>query len=228
MNIEKTFYRPADLPKWGVLLLLFYTNSLQAHTIQYEMANLSTTNIGWEYLKLGFTHILPLGFDHVLFVLTLFLLSSKLSTILWQATAFTVAHSITLGLAMYGYIKPLPAVIEPIIALSIFFCAVENILVQNLKPSRILIVFLFGLVHGMGFAGALTELGLPPQDYIFGLLSFNVGVELGQITVILAAWFLVGHWFSKKEWYRNRVVIPASVLIALVAIYWTIERTFLS
>ncbi len=209
-----------------ICLLLLVSGTMQAHTINYDMAGMSKTNVGWMYLRLGFTHILPLGLDHILFVLSIFLLSSRLSTVLWQATAFTVAHSITLGLAMYGYIRPLPAVIEPVIALSIFFVAVENILVQKLKPGRLAVVFLFGLVHGMGFASALTELGLPPSDYLLSLLSFNAGVELGQVSVILAAYLLVGRWFSEKPWYRNRVVTPASLMIALIAIYWTVERTF--
>ena len=209
-----------------LLLCLFLAAAAQAHTINYDLAKLSQSGVAWTYLQQGFLHILPLGLDHILFVLSLFLLSSKLSTVIWQATAFTVAHSITLGLAMYGYIEPLPAVIEPIIALSIFFVALENILVQKLKPGRIVIIFLFGLVHGMGFAGALTELGLPPADYFTALLNFNVGVELGQLAVILIAYLLVGRWFSEKSWYRNVVVNPASAFIAFVALFWTIERTF--
>lgn len=209
-----------------LFLLLVAAGAAHAHTINYDFAGMTRTTVGWMYLKLGFTHILPLGLDHILFVLSIFLLGSRLSTVLWQATAFTVAHSITLGLAMYGYIRPLPAVIEPIIALSIFFVAVENMLVQKLRPGRLAVVFFFGLVHGMGFASALTELGLPPSGYLLSLLSFNAGVELGQIAVILAAYLLVGRRFSEKPWYRDRVVTPASLLIALIALYWTVERTF--
>ena len=214
--------------KWLLAIcFLMVCSGIQAHTIDYDLASLSKTGVGWVYLKLGFTHILPLGLDHILFVLSLYFLSPKLSTVLWQASAFTVAHSITLGLAVYGIIKPLPSVIEPIIALSIFFVAIENILVQQLKPGRILIVFLFGLVHGMGFAGALTQVGLPQSAYAICLISFNLGVELGQIAVILFAYFLVGRWFSDRSWYRARVVTPVSAMIALIALYWTIERTFL-
>lgn len=209
-----------------LLSLLALALESQAHTINYELAELSQTDVGWVYLKLGFEHIVPLGVDHILFVLSIFFLSNRLRTIIWQATAFTVAHSITLGLAMYGYIEPLPAVVEPIIALSIFFVAVENMLVRELKPSRLGIVFLFGLVHGMGFAGALSDLGLPPSSYFSALLSFNIGVELGQLAVILAAYFLIGRWFSKEAWYRVRVVNPVSAAIALIALYWTVERTF--
>ena len=98
---------------------------------------------------------------------------------------------------------------------------------RQLKPSRIVIVFLFGLVHGMGFASALIGLGLPSADYLLSLLSFNVGVELGQITVILGAYWLIGRWFSDKPWYRSRIVTPVSAVIALIALYWTIERTFM-
>ena len=211
----------------ALLLAALLPAAAGAHTINYELARLSEGQVAWTYLKLGFEHILPLGLDHILFVLSIFFLSPRLSTVLWQATAFTVAHSITLGLAMYGLIKPLPAVIEPIIALSIFFVAVENMLLRELKPGRLAVVFLFGLVHGMGFAGALAELGLPPAAYLESLLSFNMGVELGQITIILGAWGLVGRWFSDKDWYRQRVVVPVSAMIALVALYWTVERTFL-
>lgn len=210
-----------------LICMLCISAAAQAHTINYDLAKLSKSGVAWSYLQLGFLHILPLGLDHILFVLSLFLLSPKLSTVVWQATAFTVAHSITLGLAIYGVIEPLPAVIEPIIALSIFFVAIENILVKELKPGRIAIIFAFGLVHGMGFASALTEVGLPPSDYMVSLLSFNAGVELGQLTVILAAWLIVGRWASGKTWYRKGVVNPASALIALVALFWTIERTFL-
>ncbi len=210
----------------SLLFLITFVFESQAHTINYELAGLSQTDVGWAYLKLGFEHIVPLGLDHILFVLSIFFLSNRLRTILWQATTFTIAHSITLGLAMYGYIQPLPAVIEPIIALSIFFVAMENILVGELKPSRLGIVFFFGLVHGMGFAGALSELGLPASSYLLGLVSFNVGVELGQIAVILTAYFLIARWFSKEIWYRARVVVPISTAIALIALYWTVERTF--
>ena len=198
-----------------------------AHVVVGELENLSAAAAALLYLKLGYTHILPLGLDHILFVLSLFLLSPKLKPVLWQATAFTVAHSVTLGLAMYKVITPSAAIIEPLIALSIIYVALENIFSPRLKTSRIAVVFLFGLVHGMGFAGALGQLGLPGQSYLTSLLMFNVGVELGQLTVILSAFFLFGKWFGKKELYRKAIVVPLSILIAIIASYWTIERLFL-
>ncbi len=205
---------------------LFISSSVSAHAIAADLSKLSRTDVAWIYLKLGYTHILPLGLDHILFVMCIFLLNPKLKSVLWQATAFTVAHSITLGLAMYGLITPPSYIIEPVIALSIFFVAVENILTDKLKPSRIVIVFIFGLIHGMGFASALIGLGLPKKEFVTGLVTFNVGVELGQITIILAAWLFLGMWFSKKPWYKNRIVTPISAVIAIIALYWTIERTF--
>ena len=208
-----------------LLLCLFIYVAAEAHTINYELAKLSGSGAAWTYLQQGFLHILPLGLDHILFVLSLFLLSPKLSTVIWQATAFTVAHSITLGLAVYGIIQPLPAVIEPIIALSIFFVAIENILVQQLKPGRIVIIFLFGLVHGMGFAGALSELGLPPTDYMISLLSFNLGVELGQLAIV--AVFLPLAFALRSGLFYRRVVLQAgSWVIAGLAAVWFVERAF--
>jgi hypothetical protein len=178
------------------------------------------------YLKLGFEHIIPLGLDHILFVVCLFFLSPKLKTVVLQATAFTVAHTITLGLAMYGVISAPTYIVEPIIALSIMFLAIENIISDQLKPTRIFVVFAFGLIHGLGFASALSELGLPEDKFLLSLLTFNVGVELGQITIILLLWFLIGKWFSAKPWYKKRIVIPVSIIIAGISFYWMIERIF--
>ncbi len=211
----------------GLIILLFLVSQpLWAHVIVGELEKMSKTDAAILYLKLGYTHILPLGFDHILFVLSLFLLSPKLKPVLWQATAFTVAHCITLGLTMYHIITPSPKIVEPIIALSIMYVALENIFSPRLKTSRIGIVFLFGLVHGMGFANALGHLGLPKNTYLSSLVMFNVGVELGQLTVILAAFFLFGKWFGEKAYYRSRVVIPLSILISAIAAYWTVQRIF--
>jgi len=197
-----------------------------AHIVPYDLSKLSKTDVAFIYLKLGYTHILPNGFDHILFVLGLFLLNPKLKSVITQATAFTVAHSITLGLAMKGIITPISSIVEPIIALSIVFVALENIYTSQLKPWRILIVFAFGLIHGLGFASALRELSLPKTDFFTSIIMFNIGVELGQISIIVAAYLLVGHWFKNKTWYRQRIVIPISLVIAVIAFYWTIERVF--
>jgi hypothetical protein len=111
------------------------------------------TEIVRQYLWLGYTHILPKGLDHILFVLGLFLLSARFKPLLMQVTAFTIAHSITLGLSMYGIVSLPSRIVEPLIALSIAYVAIENVLTRELKPWRIALVFMFGLLHGLGFAG---------------------------------------------------------------------------
>ncbi len=178
------------------------------------------------YLKLGFTHILPAGPDHILFVLGIFLLSRRLKPILQQVTAFTVAHTLTLGLSIYGVVSLPASIVEPLIALSIVFVAVENVLTPELRPSRLALVFVFGLLHGLGFAGVLSQLGLPRSEFLTALLSFNCGVEGGQLAVIGLALLLVGLPFRNQDWYRQRVVFPASCLIAAVGLYWSIQRVF--
>ncbi|HZE85646.1 MAG TPA: HupE/UreJ family protein, partial [Puia sp.] len=196
------------------------------HVIVGELEKMSGTDAALIYLQLGYRHILPLGFDHILFVLSLFLLSPRLKPVLWQATAFTIAHSVTLGLAMYHVINVPAKIIEPLIALSIMYVALENIFSPRLKASRIGVVFLFGLVHGLGFAGALGQLGLPQNAYLLSLVMFNVGVELGQLTVILLAWFFLARIWGKKPYYRKAIVIPLSALIAAIAAFLAVQRIF--
>ena len=184
----------------------------------------TTADVFRDYTVLGFTHILPKGLDHILFVLGIFLLSVHWRPLLYQVTAFTVAHSITLALSLYGVISLPASVVEPLIALSIVYVAVENIVVGELRPWRVWVVFGFGLLHGLGFAGVLTELGLPAGEFLPALIAFNVGVELGQLAVISLALLTVGLWFRGRPWYRGRIVIPGSLLIAATGAYWTIER----
>lgn len=201
-------------------------SQLYAHSINYALQDAPQGDVIWYYLKLGFQHIIPAGADHILFVIGLCLLSTKVKTILWQATAFTVAHSITLALSMKNIVMAPSAVVEPIISLSIMFVAVENMMVSSLKPWRIALVFMFGLIHGMGFASALNEIGLPPGKFFTSILAFNAGVELGQIAVIVAMFTLVINRLKDKTWYRKNVVLGLSALIAAIAFYWTIERIF--
>ncbi|MDQ2870852.1 MAG: HupE/UreJ family protein [Acidobacteriota bacterium] len=177
-----------------------------------------------QYLKLGYTHILPKGTDHILFVLGIFLLSVRLRPVLLQVTAFTVAHTITLALTIYGVVSLPASFVEPAIAISIVYVAVENVLRPALSPWRIALVFAFGLLHGMGFAGVLSQLGLPRSEFLPALLSFNAGVELGQLTVILAAFLLIALPFRRKPWYRRRIVVPLSLAIAAVGLFWAVQR----
>jgi hydrogenase/urease accessory protein HupE len=201
-----------------------------AESAPFSLSKVVIPPTRWEvvklYLKLGFTHIVPEGPDHILFVLGIFLLSRRLKPILQQVTAFTVAHTLTLGLSVYGLVSLPSSIVEPLIALSIVFVAVENILTPELKPTRILLVFAFGLLHGLGFAGVLSQLGIPRAEFVPALLSFNLGVEGGQLTVIGLAFLLLGLPFRRQDWYRQRIVVPASCLIAAVGLYWSVQRVF--
>jgi hypothetical protein len=158
-------------------------------------------------------------------VFGIFLLSIHLRPLLWQVTAFTVAHTITLGLSIYGLVSAPASIVEPLIALSIAYVGIENCLSSRLQPWRIALVFCFGLLHGMGFAGVLSEIGLPPSEFLTALITFNVGVELGQLTVILFGFLLLG-WWRDAVWYRSRIVIPLSACISVIGLYWTWERIF--
>jgi hydrogenase/urease accessory protein HupE len=181
------------------------------------------------YLVLGVNHIL-LGIDHLLFVLALLILVNGVRKLIWTITAFTAAHSLTLAAATLGFVKVPQAPVEAVIALSIVFVASEIAHVsqgrQSLTQRRPWIVaFVFGLLHGFGFAGALNEIGLPEQSIPLALLLFNVGVELGQlgfIGVVLLLYAVVKRHTLKMPRWANQV--PA-YLIGSVAAYWTIERT---
>ena len=240
------------------------------------------------YIPTGFDHIVPLGVDHILFVLGIFFLSTHLRPLIWQVTAFTLAHTITLALAALGYVTVPASIVEPLIALSIAYVAVENIFLRTLSPWRPFIIFGFGLLHGLGFASVLAQFGLPAQNFVPALIGFNIGVEIGQLCVIAVAWLCVMKAREYSEtgtrsvtaaalymvaaaavlaiavplsiWapdvlgdvfpllaiiavilglsaaavnvplydtYTYMVAMPASVLIALVAVYWVIERIFL-
>jgi hydrogenase/urease accessory protein HupE len=174
------------------------------------------------WIVAGFTHILPLGIDHILFILGLFLLQPKLKPLLWQTSAFTLAHSITLALVVLGVITAPARIVEPMIALSIAYVGIENLWVKELKPWRVALVFGLGLLHGMGFASVMQELELPVGQVIEPLVGFNLGVEFGQLAVLALA-FVATFWLFKKPAF-DIVRKVASGLIAVVGLYWTVER----
>jgi hydrogenase/urease accessory protein HupE len=177
-----------------------------------------------DYVDAGFDHIIPNGLDHILFVLGLFLFSTRMRPLLWQITMFTVAHSITLAMAMTGVIELPARVVEPLIALSIAYVGIENVWHRRLHRSRLLLVFAFGLLHGLGFASMLADFGMPENAFATALIAFNIGVELGQLVVVALAFLTLGLWFGNRPDYRRLVVIPGSLLIAAVGLYWTWQR----
>ncbi len=198
------------------------------HSEAFSLAELFTRRplalVIADYVVLGFEHILPGGLDHILFILGIFLLSVHIRPLLWQVTMFTVAHTLTLGLTMNGIISLPSSIVEPLIALSIAYIGIENIFAHSLHKSRLVLVFCFGLLHGMGFASVLSDFGMPENAFMTALISFNVGVELGQIAVITLAFLGVGIWFRNKPWYRQAIVIPGSLAIAITGLYWTWDR----
>jgi hypothetical protein len=181
-----------------------------------------------DYLAIGFQHIVPKGADHILFVVGLFLLSAAWRPLLWQVTAFTLAHTLTLALSMLGWVNLPATLVEPLIAASIVYVCVENLFHARLTHWRPMVVFGFGLLHGLGFAGVLTEVGLSPGHFVTGLVAFNLGVELGQLTVLALCFLLVGLWFRHRPWYRRALTIPASLVIASVGAFWFVDRTLLA
>ena len=186
---------------------------------------------GWQvfadYIPVGFDHIVPKGLDHILFVLGLFFLAPRLWPLLWQVTAFTLAHTVTLALGALGLVTIPGSIVEPLIAASIVYVAVENLFTDSLNRWRPLVIFGFGLLHGLGFASVLEEFGLPQGQFIPALVGFNIGVEIGQLTVLAVAFLAVGLWFRGKPWYRSVIAIPASGVIAAVGVYWFVDRVFL-
>lgn len=174
----------------------------------------------WEFVKVGFDHIIPLGRDHIVFVVGVFLFSPQWRPLLHQTLTFTVAHSVTLALSLLGVItiKDMKWV-EILIALSIVYIAVENIIGGKMGMRRIILVFLFGLLHGLGFGAVLGEY-LPRERVVMPLVGFNVGVEIGQIVVLIGCFLLLG-WFKKSfRW----ICIIGSLMIGLVGAYWVMER----
>ena len=185
------------------------------------------------YTGIGIGHILPGGLDHILFVLALFLSTTRLRPLVIQLSAFTLAHTATLGMAAAGVITPPPGIVEPLIAATIAFVALENLVLRDMVAWRPLLVFFFGLLHGLGFAGFFGELGLPPGQFWSALIGFNIGVEIGQLGIVALAWILLQLWLRRTRLadpqaaYRRWVVLPGSTLIALTGLWWAVERSLL-
>ena len=177
-----------------------------------------------KFFVLGFTHILPSGPDHILFILALFFLSRDFGVLLFQMTLFTLAHSLTLGLGLYGVIAIPAAAVEVAIALSIAFVALENLFLQRLSPWRPWLVFGFGLVHGLGFAHSFQKMPLAPADFLPALFSFNMGIECGQLVVVGLAFAAVATGRRRDKCFQV-IARPASTVIALTGVYWAVERS---
>ncbi|VAW72757.1 Membrane protein, partial [hydrothermal vent metagenome] len=177
-----------------------------------------------DYMLAGFAHIIPQGLDHILFILGIFLLSTRLKPLAWQATMFTLAHSITLSLSMFNIISLPASIVEPLIALSIAYIGLENIFAHKLNTSRLALVFAFGLLHGLGFASVLADFGMPQHAYASALIGFNLGVEVGQLAILSGAYFAITIWFKNKQHFHNYITVPGSIFIAMTGLYWAWDR----
>lgn len=180
----------------------------------------SPSLMGW--LKLGFEHVIPLGLDHILFILGIFFLSPHWKTLLTQSLVFTVAHSITLGMTVAKVFPVNPGIIEPLIALSIAYVAIENLFLKELKPWRLGLIFALGLLHGMGFGSVMSELPLSSRSLVVPIIGFNLGVEVAQVTILALA-LGATFWFQEKKAYQW-LRIASSLAIALTGLIWTVQR----
>ncbi len=213
---------------------MIFSTYLQPGEISVELSPQSESKISQtiiEYIILGVEHIVPKGLDHILFIFGVFFFAVKLKSLLWQVTMFTLAHSLTLILASLKLVFIPATIIEPLIALSIGYVAFENIFQRQNKfrsrtnAIRYAVIFFFGLIHGLGFAFVLDDIGLPTGQLIVSLLSFNIGVEIAQIGLVILS-YIVMIWPSKQLWYRKTIQIPCSLVIGLIGIYWFFERVF--
>ena len=217
--------RAESLDTTGEPFTQYLQPGLTSDLIAIETGAAQSAGSGFfDYLIIGFEHIIPKGLDHILFVIGLFLLAPRLKPIVLQVSMFTLAHTATLALGITGVIALSPQIVEPLIALSIAAVCVENLFSHQARRGRLVMVFLFGLLHGLGFAGVLSDIGLPAGRFVSSLLAFNIGVELGQLCVVLACFALVGWWFGSRSWYRKVVVIPASLIIGAVGLFWFVQR----
>jgi hypothetical protein len=178
-----------------------------------------------QFVPAGVTHV-AIGADHLLFLLGLLLLGGSTRKLVLIVTAFTVAHSITMSLAALSLVMPPPRIIDPAIALSIVYVGTDNLLVQGGRDVRAWIAFTFGFIHGFGFAGVLREMHLPPRALGWSLFSFNVGIEIGQLVVVLvlgAALMALRRW---NDVLGRRLAFAGSLLVVAAGTFWFIERVF--
>ena len=182
-----------------------------------------------QFIELGIEHIL-LGFDHLCFLIALLLVANNLAAVVKIITSFTIAHSITLALAALNIVTISPSFVEPMIAVSIIYVGLENVWRRGQEiQGRWLLTFAFGLIHGFGFASVLRELniGASGSGLAIPLVSFNLGVEIGQLAIAALFWGAI--WkIRKTEMFKTRLVPVCSILVALAGGYWLIQRTLFS
>ena len=193
-----------------------------------ERLSLSTL---WDYVRFGFVHILPSGWDHLLFLLMVYLSATSTKQLIGRITLFTLAHSLTLGLASYRIIELPGLLIETLISLSILVVALSALFKKSAstKPESwrrnitgSLVIFAFGLLHGLGFASVLMNLNQPLEHFLISLLSFNIGVELGQLCFLAGLAMIIGR-FKNSDFYQAKIVRPLSACTAVIILFWLVQ-----
>jgi len=207
---------------WSQWSWLRGNNSSEKIVLKHRVDK-SKFDIFIHFIKLGFLHVIPLGFDHILFIVGMALSSVTLRQLLILVTSFTLAHSITLGLSTLDIINISSSIIEPLIAFSIAYIAIENLIMKQSIKRKTIVVFSFGLLHGLGFASMLKTFDMVKSNFLATLAGFNIGVEIAQISIILGVLFtifLVKKYSSFYKLYINTI----SISIAITALYWTMQR----
>ena len=204
----------------------YLQSGIESNQFSFNEKNFKNTlNSFINFFVLGVEHIIPKGLDHILFIFGLFLFSSSLKKLITQITIFTIAHSITLIFVSLSLMKINPQIVEPIIALSIVYVGIENIFKNYVKEYlRYVVILFFGLLHGLGFALVLSDIGYRSTDLFINLVSFNIGIEVAQISIVLVLYLLVALNFAKNKNYRMLFQVPSSILISSIGLYWFFER----
>lgn len=216
-----------NLYEGGELRQQWIFNSESAPKTYYPGTTAGVLAVMGTFIPSGIHHIL-IGPDHLLFILGLMLLSGSLGTLVRIVTAFTVGHSVTLALAVLDIVNIPASVVEPAIALTIVVVGADNLLRGGGRDLRAWMAFAFGLVHGFGFAGVLREFGLPQEALGWSLFSFNVGVELGQLAVVVPLAFALAWLKSRSPAWYTRVVTGGSIAIIGAGAFWFVQRVFLT
>ena len=208
------------------LVTEYLQSGIESSQFSFKENNFSKTfNSFAKFFVLGIQHIIPKGLDHILFIFGLFLFSSSLKKLISQITIFTIAHSITLIFVSLSLMRINPQIVEPIIALSIVYIGLENIFKKYIKEYlRYVVILFFGLLHGLGFALVLSDIGYKSSDLFVNLISFNLGIEVAQISIVLALYLLIALNFAKNKNYRIFFQVPSSILISSIGLYWFFER----
>ena len=209
------------------LVTEYLQSGIESNQFSFKENNsINTLNSFTKFFVLGVKHIIPKGLDHILFICGLFLFSSSLKKLITQITIFTIAHSITLIFVSLSLIRIYPQIVEPLIALSIVYVGLENIFKNYTKEYlRYAIILFFGLLHGLGFAIVLSDIGYRSSELLINLISFNIGIEVAQISIVLILYLLIALNFSKNKYYRMFFQVPSSIIIAGIGLYWFFERT---